>query len=103
MQTRLLHLSPNQTVLIGHAFGERNRRVEVLATVENTTQQERDVAIDLVNDYRVELNRASQGCGVRVTERVSGGVHAIVDNYNDTGKIDREPDGFLRRVVLGQA
>jgi hypothetical protein len=101
-QTCTLRLSPGATVLIGHAFCD-GRRAEVIATVENTTDAWRDVEIDLVNDYRVELNRAHQADGVRVTEHVPGGTNAILDNFNDTGKIDREPDGLLRSIVLSNA
>ena len=75
---------------------------EVIATVENLTSEWRDVDLDLVNDYRVELNRSQKANGVRVLEHFSGG-HEIVDNFYDTGKIDCEPDGLLRSMVLSNA
>jgi hypothetical protein len=31
---------------------------------------------------------------------VPGGNDIVVDNFHDTGRIDGEPDGFLRRIVL---
>ena len=34
------------------------------------------------------------------SEWVPGGNDIVVDNFHDTGRIDGEPDGFLRRIVL---
>ena len=36
---------------------------------------------------------------VSLSEWVPGGDDLIVDNFNDTGRIDGEPDGFLERIV----
>jgi len=34
------------------------------------------------------------------SEWVPGGNDIVVDNFHDTGRIDGEPEGFLRRIVL---
>ena len=97
-QTRKVPLIPGAVLLIGHAFREDSNRAEVIASIENTNSVARDVEITLVDDYHVELTVKVPG--VRILERVSGGDNIIVDNFNDTGKIDREPDGLLQSIVL---
>jgi hypothetical protein len=102
-QTCPLRVGPGAVILIGHAFRVDSNRAEVIATVENTTNDWRDIEVDLLTDYRVELKRSRNAEGVRVTERVPGGEDVIADNFNDTGRIDREPDGLLRNIVLSNA
>jgi hypothetical protein len=99
-RTCKLRLLPHSALQIGHAFRETGSRPEVIATVENLTAEVREVEIDLVNDYRVEMTRGRKAEGVRLTEHFAGG-NQIVDNFNDTGRIDREPEGLLRDIVLG--
>ena len=43
------------------------------------------------------MKRSQRNEGVFLTERVPGGADLIVDNFSDTGLIDREP---VRRVQL---
>jgi hypothetical protein len=102
-RTCSLRVGPGAVILLGHAFRADSNRAEVMATIENTAPDWREVEFDLVSDYRVEAKRSGKAEGVRVTERLSGGEDAIVDNFNDTGKIDREPDGLLRDIVLSNA
>lgn len=94
-----LRLSPNNTLQIGHAFRRDGARAEVIATVENLTGEWQDIEIDLVNDYHVALNRSKNAGAVRLSEHFTGGT-VIIDNFYDTGRIDREPDGLLREIVL---
>ncbi len=98
-QTCPLRLSPNNTLQIGHAFRRDGARAEVIATVENLTSEWQDIEIDLINDYHVALNRCQNAGAVRLSEHFTGGT-VIVDNFYDTGRIDREPDGLLREIVL---
>jgi hypothetical protein len=48
------------------------------------------------------LRKTKDSAGVILTEWVPGGTSLIVDNFNDTGRIDREPEGFLRNIVCHQ-
>ena len=91
---RILHSSRLQ---IGHAFRRDGARAEVIATVENLTGAWQDIEIDLINDYHVVLNRSENAGAVRLSEHFTGGT-AIVDNFYDTGRIDREPcaGGWIR-------
>ena len=67
--------------------------------MENLSSEWQDIEIDLINDYHIALNRAKNAGAVRLSEHFTGGT-AIVDNFYDTGRIDREPDGLLRDIVL---
>ncbi|MSR55696.1 MAG: hypothetical protein EXS09_20805 [Gemmataceae bacterium] len=86
-------------VRLGQAF-RSNGMVEILAALHNSTADDREVEIDLRGDYSVELKRSPQSEGVFLTEWVPGGTSDIVDNFNDTGRIDGEPDGFIRNIVM---
>lgn len=55
--------------------------------------------IELKDDYTVTMKSMSGNKDVILTQAVPGGTNVIVDNFNDTGKIDCEPDGFLREIV----
>jgi hypothetical protein len=86
-------------LLIGHAFRESGDRAEVIATLSNSTREPRDIEINIEDDYTVTLRKSKDSAGVILTEWVSGGTSLIVDNFNDTGRIDREPEGLLRNIV----
>jgi hypothetical protein len=45
------------------------------------------------------MKQTARSEGVFLTERVPGGSDLIVDNFSDTGLIDREPEGLLREIV----
>ncbi len=94
-----LRLSPNSNIQIGHAFRRDGARAEVIASVENLTGDWQDIEIDLLNDYHIALNRSKNAGAVRLSEHFTGGTQ-IIDNFYDTGRIDREPDGLLREIVL---
>lgn len=89
-------------LLIGHTFRENGDRAEVIATLSNSTREPRDVEIEIKDDYSVTLRKTKDSAGIVLTERVPGGTNLIVDNFNDTGRIDREPEGFLRNIVCHQ-
>jgi hypothetical protein len=98
-RTCKLKLAPTATIRLGHAF-RSDGRVEVLASVNNTNPQEKEVEFDLKDDYRIEKKPTPQPDGVYINEWVPGGTTDIVDNFNDTGRIDCEPEGFLRSIVV---
>jgi hypothetical protein len=91
-------VGPRGTVLVGHSFREEGR-AEVTAVLTNTTGEAREVEVDLLNDQDVVLRRSPATEGVFLTERVPGGSDLIVDNFSDTGMIDREPEGLLRDII----
>lgn len=94
-RTIQVSVDPAKVVRIGHAFREEGT-AQVLATVANNSHTTKHtVDLDLVDDYTVRMASHPE---VLLTEWVPGG-EEIVDNFNDTGKIDEEPEGFLRRIV----
>jgi len=98
-RTCKLKVPKRSTVRLGQVF-RRDGMVEILANLTNSNPDDREVEIDLVNDYAVELKRSPQTDGVFLTEWVPGGTSDIVDNFNDTGRIDGEPDGLIRAIVM---
>ena len=98
-RTVRLKVPANGRVRIGQAF-RADAEVELLGIIQNSTGQEKEVDIDLVKDYRVEMKRGKNTEGVTYTEWVTGGAGTIRDNFNDTGRIDCEPDGFIRQIVM---
>ncbi len=98
-QTRTIRVAPSASLLLGHAFREDSNRVEAIATLGNTTLQWKEVEVTFETDYHVKLASGRQSEGVTLTERVSGGAENIVDNFNDTGRIDQEPEGLIRKIV----
>ncbi|MDW8267145.1 MAG: hypothetical protein RMJ52_17630 [Gemmataceae bacterium] len=92
-------LPASSTVLIGHSFRRESNRAEVIAILTNYDAEPRDVEIDLENDYCVRMKRVKGNERVVLTEKVPGGNDIIVDNFNDTGRIDEEPPGWLRSIV----
>ena len=46
------------------------------------------------------MKRGKNAEGVIYTEWVSGGAGDIRDNFNDTGRIDCEPNGFIKQIVM---
>lgn len=86
-------------LLIGHSFRESGDRAEVMATLSNSSRESRDVEIDIEDDFAVTIRKTADSAGVVLTEWVPGGTSLIVDNFNDTGRIDREPENFLRNIV----
>lgn len=88
------------SILLVHAFRRESLRTEVIASLNNPTSQARDVELNIENDHHVRLTPHPNNKDITIIERISGGVENIVDNFNDTGRIDREPDGYIRRIVL---
>ena len=93
-----LRIPASGNLLVGHSFRDGGDRAEVIATLTNNTREARDVEIEISDDYTISLKKG--GGDVILTEWVPGGSSLIVDNFNDTGRIDREPEGFLRNIVL---
>ncbi len=84
---------------IGNCFRE-DGVAETIAILSNRSQtDEQTVTLDLLDDFTVKLNR---GKGVRLIEWVPGGGDIIADNFNDNGKIDGEPPGFIAQHVIGE-
>jgi len=100
-QTRKIRVAPSASVLLGHAFREETIRAEAIATLTNTTAEWKEVEVTFENDYHAKLTASRGTEGVFLTERVSGGVETIVDNFNDTGRIDEDPAGLIRKIVAG--
>jgi hypothetical protein len=95
-----LTIGPHGTVTLGHSFRQSGARAEVTSVLTNTGPESHEVEIDLLNDHDIALKRAPREGAVFLTERVPGGTDLIVDNFSDTGQIDREPEGLLREIVL---
>lgn len=94
-RTITIEVEPLKVVRIGHAFREEGQ-AQVMATLANNSHSERKtVDLEVIDDFSVRMPKMDD---VLLTEWVPGG-DEIVDNFNDTGKIDREPEGFLRRIV----
>ena len=54
------------------------------------------MTLELLDDHTVRMAGHEH---VVFTEWVPGGTDIVVDNFNDTGRIDREPAGFLEGIV----
>ena len=90
-------VQPEKAIRIGHAFREQGV-AQVIATLSNQSATEpHTVTVRVCDDYSVELE--SPNGDVLLTEWVPGGNELIIDNFNDTGDLDRDPDGFLQRIV----
>jgi hypothetical protein len=98
-KTVTVRVPANSTLLIGHSFRKEGGRAEVIASLASNDAQPREVEIDLENDYAVRIKRAKGHEKIILTEKVPGGTDIIVDNFNDTGRIDEEPEGWLRSLV----
>jgi len=91
-----VRVEPARDVRIGHAFRE-DGSAQVIANLSNTSHTEGfDVDLDVLDDYSVKM---APHPNVILTEWVPGGSDIIVDNFNDTGRIDTEPKGMLRALV----
>jgi hypothetical protein len=99
-KTVTLSIAPHAAVVLGHSFREAGGRSEVTAVLTNTAPDAREVELDLLNDHDVVLKKTARSEGVFLTERIPGGTELIVDNFSDTGLIDREPEGLLRDIVV---
>ena len=95
-QTITVTVEAAVNVRIGHAFRE-DGIAQVIANLSNNSPTEQyQVELNILDDYSVEMSPHKH---VFLTEWVPGGNDFIVDNFNDTGKIDAEPEGFLKRIV----
>ncbi|MCP4349448.1 MAG: hypothetical protein GY795_28540 [Desulfobacterales bacterium] len=92
-----IEVYPGTDLRIGHCFREEGI-AEVIAVLSNKSATERKTAvIDIVDDFTVRLNK---GNDIILAEWVPGGNDIIVDNFNDTGKIDANPPGFILNKVI---
>ena len=95
-RTITLEIEPLRDVRIGHAF-RRNSLAEVMATFSNTSpNRKHKVTIDILDDHTVRMGKHEE---ILFSEWVPGGTDIIVDNFNDTGRIDREPAGFIEKII----
>ncbi len=98
-QTITVTVEAAVNVRIGHAFRE-DGIAQVIANLSNNSHTEQyQVELNILDDYSVEMSPHKH---VFLTEWVPGGNDFIVDNFNDTGKIDAEPEGFLKRIVVNR-
>jgi hypothetical protein len=98
-QTCDIIVPANGRVRIGQASRE-DATVEILGILQNTGGESKEVSIEIKGDFDVTLKPSRSMEEVVFTEWVSGGVSEIRDNFNDTGRIDAEPTGFIRSIVL---
>lgn len=101
--TRTVRVPPSSSILIGHSFREKDNLAQIVASISNSNNEPRDVEVDFHDDFSASMKRTRSSEGVTLTEWVPGGTSLIVDNFNDTGCIDCEPDGFLRSIVAATA
>lgn len=91
-----VRVEPARDVRIGHAFRESGS-AQVIANLSNTSHNEAfEVELDMLDDFSVRMSKHEH---VLLSEWVPGGNDIIVDNFNDTGRIDCEPPGLLASVV----
>ena len=72
----------------------------MIGILQNATGEEKEIDVDIIADFQVAMKRSKKSEGVNYTEWVSGGASDIRDNFNDTGRIDGEPEGFIRDIVM---
>ena len=95
-RTITLEIEPLRDVRLGHAF-RRNSLAEVMATISNTSpDRTHKVTIDILDDHTARMASHEQ---ILFSEWVPGGNDIIVDNFNDTGRIDREPYRFIEKII----
>jgi hypothetical protein len=95
-RTIQVRVEPARDVRIGHAFRESGS-AQVIANLSNRSHGEGfDVELDVLDDFSVRMSKHEH---VVLTEWVPGGNDIVVDNFNDTGRIDCEPPGLLAGVV----
>ncbi len=89
-------VEPARDVRIGHAF-RNNGSAQVIANLSNRSHSEAfEVELEVLDDFSVRMAPHDH---VLLSEWVPGGNDFVVDNFNDTGRIDREPAGLLSGVV----
>lgn len=89
-------VEPARDVRIGHAFREQGS-AQVIANLSNRSHTESfEVDVDVLDDFSVRMQPHEH---VVLSEWVPGGNDFIVDNFNDTGRIDCEPQGMMQRVI----
>jgi hypothetical protein len=97
-RTLTVTVEPGRDMRIGHAF-RKDGMAEVIATLSNNSQTEpQRVELEVLDDFSLRLQEPHEA--VFLAEWVPGGSDLIVDNFNDTGRIDGEPAGLLKRIVL---
>lgn len=101
-RTITVKVPANGRIRIGQAF-RPDAEVEMIGILQNSTGLEKEVDIDIIADFHVEMKRGKKSEGVTYTEWVSGGAAEIRDNFNDTGRIDSEPEGFIRSIVTSNS
>ena len=101
-RTVTVKVPANGRLRVGQAF-RPDAEVEMIGVIQNSTSQEKEVDVDIIADFRVEMKRSKKSEGVNYTEWVSGGASEIRDNFNDTGRIDCEPEGFVRNIVMSNS
>ena len=70
-----------------------------MASLVSHSKKEHNATIEFIDDQTLRLKKTKDNEGLLLTEYVPGGTRLIVDNFNDTGQIDCEPEGFLFNIV----
>ncbi|RJP28562.1 MAG: hypothetical protein C4527_11540 [Candidatus Omnitrophota bacterium] len=91
-----LKIAPLKDLRIGHSF-RKDGLAQVIAVLSNPTTDEKEVSIDLLDDFTVKLNHGDE---VTLAEWIPGGNDIIADNFFDTGKIDANPKDFIARTIV---
>lgn len=97
-RTVTLDVDPRRDIRIGSAFREHGR-TEIIAHISNNSPNVVRATVEIHDDYRVTLVKQKNDSRLVFSEWVPGGEQVIVDNFNDTGRIDCEPEGFLAKIV----
>ncbi|MCC5850350.1 MAG: hypothetical protein JJU29_19870 [Verrucomicrobia bacterium] len=93
-----LQVFPGSDLRVGNCF-RKEGIAETIAVISNLSQTEpSNVTVDVLDDFTVRLNK---GKSVKLIEWVPGGGDIIADNFNDNGRIDGEPQGFISDHVVG--
>jgi hypothetical protein len=97
-QTVAVTVEAGRDLRIGHAF-RKDGSAELIANLSNRSQtRHHTVDLEITDDFSLRLREPN--ADVALSEWVPGGADLIVDNFNDTGRIDGEPEGLLKRIVL---
>jgi hypothetical protein len=90
---------PSSALRLRHCF-RRDGLAEVIAVLSNPSpDREEEILLDILDDFTVSLNKTE---AVTLAEWVPG-KDLIVDNFNDNGRIDASPPGFILEKVIGGA
>ena len=96
--TKSIVIGGNQEIKFGRGMLEKGI-VETIAILVNRSDKNQTVKIDFVNDNQIRINQEDNNNDLFLTEWFPGGLDEIIDNYNDTGRIDQQPNGFIKSII----